>query len=107
MQASDYEGTPNAVLEAMAMRTPIVATDAGGTTELIESGVHGIVVPCGSSEILARAIADLIGDPASRERFRTAARERVEGPLSFASRMRAVEQIYRELAQSPRSPVRA
>jgi glycosyltransferase involved in cell wall biosynthesis len=107
VQASDYEGTPNSVLEAMAMRTPVVATDAGGTAELIEAGVHGIVVPCGSAAILARAIADLIDDPARREQFRAAARARVEGPLSFASRMRAVEQIYRELAQSPRSPVRA
>ena len=34
VQASEYEGTPNAVLEAMAMETPLVATDAGGTPEL-------------------------------------------------------------------------
>ena len=34
VQSSEYEGTPNAVLEAMAMETPIVATDVGGTREV-------------------------------------------------------------------------
>jgi mannosyltransferase len=86
----------------MAMRTPVVATDAGGTAELIESDVHGIVVPCGSASILGSAIADLIEDPARRARLRDAARQRIEGPLSFAARMRAVEQIYRELSTPPK-----
>ena len=39
VQSSDYEGTPNAVLEAMALETPIVATDAGGTAEIVHDGV--------------------------------------------------------------------
>ncbi len=38
VQSSEYEGTPNAVLEAMAMETPIVATDVGGTRELAAHG---------------------------------------------------------------------
>ena len=38
VQSSDYEGTPNAVLEAMAFETPIVATAAGGTAELVRDG---------------------------------------------------------------------
>ncbi len=46
-QSSDYEGTPNAVLEAMALETPVVATDAGGTRELVEHGIDGLIVPTG------------------------------------------------------------
>jgi glycosyltransferase involved in cell wall biosynthesis len=40
-------GTPNVVLEAMALETPVVATDVGGTRELCEDGVHGRIVPAG------------------------------------------------------------
>ncbi|HKV98489.1 MAG TPA: glycosyltransferase, partial [Vicinamibacterales bacterium] len=45
VQSSEREGTPNAVLEAMAMETPIVATDVGGTSELATDGVHALLVP--------------------------------------------------------------
>lgn len=101
VQSSDYEGTPNSVLEAMAMETPVVATAAGGTAELIETGVHGLVVPTGSASSLAEGIASMMADPAHRDACRRAARARVEGPLSFEARMRAVESIYRELVPSP------
>lgn len=97
VQSSDYEGTSNAVLEAMAMGTPVVATDAGGTGELLREGVEGLIVPRGSAPALAAAISTLFTDAPFRIRLRDAARERVEGPLSFASRMAAVERIYREL----------
>jgi glycosyltransferase involved in cell wall biosynthesis len=107
VQSSDYEGTPNVVLEAMAMRTPVVATDAGGTAQLIESGVHGIVVPRGSAAQLSLAIARLMADVKAREQLRDAARRRVEGPLSFNARMRAVEQIYRDLFAPRMSRVHA
>ena len=56
VQSSDYEGTPNAVLEAMAFETPLVATDAGGTAELVTDGVHGLVVPAGSPDRLYDAL---------------------------------------------------
>ena len=105
VQSSDYEGTPNAVLEAMAMQTPIVATDAGGTSELVESGVHGAVVPTGSAQILASAVEGLIADPRHRQEMRRAARERVEGPLSFAFRIESVERIYHDLVASHRARV--
>ena len=52
VQSSDYEGTPNAVLEAMAMETPIVATEAGGTAEFVHDGVHGRIIPVGSVDRL-------------------------------------------------------
>ena len=100
VQSSDYEGTPNVVLEAMAMQTPVVATDAGGTAELIASGVHGLIVPCGSVLALVAAVESLIDDSGRRENMRLKARERVEGPLSFQSRIDTVDRIYRELVAS-------
>lgn len=98
VQSSDYEGTPNVVLEAMALRTPVVATDVGGTGELILDGEHGLLVPPGDPDRLREAIARALDDPAATARRAAAARERVEGPLSFMARMRAVEGIYEELA---------
>lgn len=107
VQSSDYEGTPNAVLEAMAMSTPVVATAAGGTAQLIDDGIEGLVVSCGSVAILANAIGRALDDAALRRRLAKAARARVEGPLSFEARMRAVEGVYREMFRASRETARA
>jgi len=96
-QSSDYEGTPNAVLEAMAMETPIVATEAGGTAELVHDGVHGRIVPTGRVDRLMHAIDAALLDPAATARMVARARQRVEGDLSFEARVRRVEDIYQEV----------
>jgi len=97
VQSSDYEGTPNSVLEAMAMETPIVATEAGGTAELVHDGVDGRIIPVGRMDKLMHAINAALLDPAATRRMVTHARRRVEGDLSFESRVRKVEYIYQEV----------
>src|SRR5258708_25287572 len=101
VQSSDYEGTSNAVLEAMAMETPIVATNVGGTAELIEHDVDGVLVPPGSADTLALAIAAVIGDPERMARLRVAARHTVEDRLSFRARMRSIDHLYRDISGRP------
>jgi glycosyltransferase involved in cell wall biosynthesis len=97
VQSSDYEGTPNAVLEAMAFETPIVATTAGGTAELIDDGVHALTVPCGDLDSLQAAIdAALIYREATSARV-NAARLAVETRLSFDARTAALDAVYAEL----------
>jgi glycosyltransferase involved in cell wall biosynthesis len=98
VQSSDYEGTPNAVLEAMALETPIVATAAGGTAELVEDGVHGRVVPVGSADRLRCAIDAAFANRSETRAMAGRARHRVEGDLSFEARVRKVEAIYHEVA---------
>ena len=98
VQSSDYEGTPNAVLEAMALETPIVATAAGGTAELVEDGVHGRIVPVGSPTRLRAAIDEAFAHRAETLAMAGRARQRVEGDLSFEARVRRVEAIYQEVA---------
>lgn len=98
VQSSDYEGTPNAVLEAMALETPIVATDVGGTAELVDDGVHGRIVPPGDVNRLNGAIEWLLADRARAAAMARNARRRAEGELSFESRVRRVEAIYEEVA---------
>ena len=97
VQSSEYEGTPNAVLEAMAMETPIVATDVGGTRELALPGVHALIVPNHDVAALERAIAEVLADPASARIRAVAARHRIETELSFEARTRRLEAIYDDL----------
>ena len=98
VQSSDNEESPNAILEAMASETPIVATDVGGTRDLAADAIHGLLVPRRDPARLASAIAATLDDaPATRGRV-AAARRRVEDELSFDTRMRRVEAIYESLA---------
>src|SRR5262245_8515094 len=77
VQSSDSEGTPNAVLEAMALETPVVATDAGGTSDIMTPHVHGLIVPCGDSAALAAAIERTFTDRRATLDRVAAARSRV------------------------------
>ena len=75
---SAYEGLPNVVLEAMRFGKPVVATAAPGTTEVVVDGETGVLVPVGNVMLLARAIRDLVRDPALARRLGEAGRARVE-----------------------------
>jgi glycosyltransferase involved in cell wall biosynthesis len=99
VQSSDYEGTPNAVLEAMAFESPVVATSAGGTAEIVRHGIDGVILPPGDWRRLAEAIEAVLGDRDAARTRAASARRRVETDLSFEARMNAVEAIYVELFQ--------
>ena len=98
VQSSDYEGTPTVVVEAMAMEIPVVATDAGGTGQLITHQQHGLVVPCGQPGKLAAAIREAAQDHAGTMARVRSAKRRVESELSFNTRINRLQQIYDELA---------
>lgn len=96
VQSSDDEGTSNSVLEAMALEVPIVATAVGGTGDLVSNGEHALLVPPRNIDALATAIERTLDDPDATQGRVRRARLRVEGPLSFAARNRALESIYVE-----------
>jgi glycosyltransferase involved in cell wall biosynthesis len=100
VQSSDDEGTSNALLEAMALEIPIVATNVGGTSELISDDVHALLVRPGDVKALAAAVEQTVSRPFSTHMRVRAARERVEGPLSFAARNHALEAVYERLIAS-------
>jgi glycosyltransferase involved in cell wall biosynthesis len=99
VQSSDYEGTPNAVLEAMALETPVVATNVGGTADLVRDGVDGLIVPPGHRDALRDAVSETLANPTEAGARVRSARHRVETDLSFEARMTAVESIYESLFQ--------
>lgn len=63
------EGLPLCILEAMAARVPIVASDVGGLSEVIVSGESGILVASGDAAALARALMQMCVDGAKRKAF--------------------------------------
>jgi glycosyltransferase involved in cell wall biosynthesis len=74
--ASDWEGCPLAVMEAMAAGLPVVATAVGGVPELVEDGVTGILAARGDVQALASALDALAENPQRRLEMGQAARER-------------------------------
>lgn len=71
------EGLPVALMEALAVRTPVVASGISGIPELVEDGVTGLLVPPADPVALAAALATLAADAGLRERLGRAGRERV------------------------------
>jgi len=97
VQSSDHEGSPTVVVEAMAMEVPVVATRVGGTGELVEHEVHGLLVPRRDPSAMAAAIDRTLGNREATAGRVAAARRRVENQLSFDARTRALERLYHGL----------
>jgi glycosyltransferase involved in cell wall biosynthesis len=71
--SSSWENFPHAVVEALAVGTPVVATDIGGVAEIVRDGENGLLVPAGDPDALRDALARFFGDATLRERLRAAA----------------------------------
>lgn len=94
---SASEGMSNSLLEAMAAALPIVASDVPGNAALARHGEHALLCEANSEPALARALADIMGDPASARRLGAAARARILSDYALDSVARRVAQIYAAL----------
>jgi glycosyltransferase involved in cell wall biosynthesis len=68
--SSSWENFPHSVVESLAVGTPVIATRAGGVSEIVEDGSNGLLVPVGDVEGLAAAIGRFFLDDTLRERLR-------------------------------------
>ncbi|HTN74927.1 MAG TPA: glycosyltransferase, partial [Pirellulaceae bacterium] len=91
------EGLPNVLLEAMALETPVVATEVGGVARLVRHNTNGLLVPPASPAALATAIANMLDDEPLSRRLTAAARATIAERFDFSQRMRAMRDIYDEL----------
>ncbi len=97
IQSSDWEGLPNVVMEAMAAGVPVVATDAGGTRELIKDGVHGFLVPVGDENALVDRAEKVLADPVLAARLAAAAQEEIDSRFSIREVVRQYETLLERL----------
>ncbi|MAE67502.1 MAG: glycosyl transferase family 1 [Phycisphaeraceae bacterium] len=96
---SRTEGSPNAVLEAMAMEVPVAATDVGSVRELLDDGRCGVVLGnTDDTDGWMDAILSLTRDVERRGRFARAGRRRVLDHYSFDRRMHRVYDVYDRVA---------
>jgi len=94
---SRSEGIPNVALEAMALGKTVIATAVGGTPEVVEHELSGLLVPSDQPEILAQAILRICHNPGLAESLREGARKRVRDYFSVEARCGKLVEVYRSL----------
>ena len=99
--SSDYEGCPNALMEAMAAGMPCISTDCPtGPSALITHGENGLLVPVGDVEALSQAMEYLIRQPQEANRLGREARQRMQKwGTAREQAMRLLENLHRICAE--------
>jgi glycosyltransferase involved in cell wall biosynthesis len=95
--SSDFEGIPLSLLEFMDAGKPIVATNVGGIPEVIEAGVHGVLVPPRNEAALAAAVGGLLRDPGGAAQLGARARERCRSEFSLGRTVERLQELYERL----------
>ncbi len=98
--ASDYEGLPNVIMEAMAASVPVVATDIPGNRDLVASGETGFLVRVGDRAGFARYTHKLLDEACLRQKFGHAGQKRVLTEFSLERMVSRYTELYRELLES-------
>lgn len=98
--ASTIEGLSQALLEAMAMGVPVIATDVGGNAELIRHGENGFLFENNDTAGLARCMRQLIDDPGLRDRLATAGQKTALEDFSIDNTVRRYESFFLDLIAS-------
>ena len=100
LMTSEFEGLPNALLEAMAYGCVPVATDIrSGIHEVIENGEEGFIVPVGRTDAFADRLMLLAEDPIKREKMAMKAYERVKGEFSLEAMTYAYLHLFEKAVE--------
>lgn len=103
---SRFEAFSNALLEAMACGCCPIGSNVGGTPELIEHDVRGLLFESEDLDGLTRALERVVLDPDQRARFSDAAASFVQQHLTIEHQSARLAEIYRTVLADPRSPRR-
>jgi glycosyltransferase involved in cell wall biosynthesis len=98
---SRWEGTPYALLEAMAWSRPVVATSVNGCPEVVQEGQTGYLVPSGDTMRWADRVLALLADPAVAAAMGRWGRKRLEERFTLQEMVARIEEVYRQVAQTP------
>ena len=103
-----WEGFSLAILEALAMGTPVIATAVGGASEVIRSGHDGLLIPPGEESSLVTAVREAILDPRKYGEMGRKGKETVGRKFTVAQHLTRLQDLYLEvLAQKGLPPVRS
>ncbi len=94
------EGFGRAVLEAMAVGRPVVASRVGGLREIIRDGENGFLITPGITRQIVDRVLQLAGDPALREKFSRAAKREVMANYLIEDKVKKLESVWLEMAAS-------
>jgi len=94
---SQWEGMPNVVLEAMAARLPVVASDVEGVRELLGEQAAEQTVPFGDDQALADRLVQILADRDLAEQLGAANRRRVEQQFSLDAMVEAYQRLWESL----------
>lgn len=92
--SSGWEGLPMTLLEGMAMERAIASTAVGGIPDCVTDGVTGVLVPASDASALASAMAELLNDPAKRQRLGKAARKTIVETYGSGAMQHRLFEIY-------------
>ena len=98
LMPSLFEGLPMSLLEAMAMRLPVVASSLDGISEVVDDGHDGFLVPSGDARMFCERVCGLLRDPALAKRTGISASEKIARKFSAGRMCREVEEIYDRLS---------
>jgi glycosyltransferase involved in cell wall biosynthesis len=105
--ASNWEGLPRSIIEAMRAGLPTVASDVGGNREMITDDRTGYLAPRGDAKALARHLAVLIDNPRKRRMLGANARRLFEQRFTFDAMFERTLGIYRDVARVEHATLRA
>lgn len=100
VMSSDYEGLPIAMLEAMALKKPIVSTAVGGIPGVVRDGVDGFLVPAKNAQALAEKMLLVASNPGLRLAMGDNACQRAKENYDISSMVKKVETVYREVLEN-------
>jgi len=95
------DGCPLALLEALSMRVPIVASTFGGATGVLEHEKTALLVPAGDTKAFAAALIDALGSPELRRELAGAGADLVAREFSVQTMCQRYEQLFRSGSLSP------
>ncbi len=89
-----HEGSPNALLEAMACELPIAVSQVGGILDIVEDNKDGLFVPAGDADMLFQKLQILLENTELRKRLGKAAKHKVENQFSPTQEIKNWLAIY-------------
>lgn len=98
LASREREGLPRSIIEAMACGNPVVATDVGGSRELVADGKSGYLIAPRDGRALKEALAALVADPAKRKAMGEEGLKAARAHHDIRDMMARYQAIYRELA---------